>query len=255
MTEVEEIGERCSLPECSQIQFLPFECRLCKRMFCISHVGSEIHLCGELAEGARPRPGTVDLTSGGEACSRPRTEGGSCEQKHSGQSGRGGHEKKAREQTEILGEDVRRRYTGSELLKGAQLPEGGKSGGMLRKIMIRSKSIGNTSIPVRNRVAVALYVSEKVECLKYTTKELPLCIWLNGEKSVGWNIDYIAERLRILRSRTVSSGGVVEVPLVLYKYKDESGKELSERVELSMSIGLRGCVSDGESLYLTQSYL
>jgi len=39
------IGKHCSLQECKQLDFLPFECDACKKIFCLEHRTSEAHKC------------------------------------------------------------------------------------------------------------------------------------------------------------------------------------------------------------------
>lgn len=41
-----EIGEHCSLSECSRLSFLPIQCTLCTTTFCESHFLPEQHSCG-----------------------------------------------------------------------------------------------------------------------------------------------------------------------------------------------------------------
>ncbi|KAJ1611147.1 putative AN1-type zinc finger protein [Cryptosporidium canis] len=269
MVEVEEIGVRCSNPECNQIQFLPFECLKCGRKFCIDHVNSGCHKCevdmnepNGINKNASKEENNAPVNCSLEKCSRVgivcRKCGKTLCSVHIYES-----EHKCVEGSRTIKEGVRtipNRYPGCELLKGSKLPEESKSSKMLRKIMIKSKSIGDSSIPARSRVAIALYVSCDVECLKYINKELPVCIWLNGEKTVGWNLDYISDRLKVLKGGGRSAKDRDRSTpnffgLVLFKSKDVYGKDILEKRALDMSAELGRHVSDGESLLLDYGYI
>ena len=39
------IGEHCQLEECNQLDFLPFKCDLCKKIFCLKHKSYDDHKC------------------------------------------------------------------------------------------------------------------------------------------------------------------------------------------------------------------
>eukprot|EP00798_Chlamydomonas_sp_ICE-L_P002322 gene2322-8613_t len=39
------IGEHCGVPECSQLDFLPFTCDCCSRTFCLDHRSYSTHAC------------------------------------------------------------------------------------------------------------------------------------------------------------------------------------------------------------------
>lgn len=276
MVEAEEVGVRCSSSECKHIQFLPFECLKCGRKFCIEHVGSGKHKCSETEQPKKL--GSLDGVFGKkggekelpaincsmERCSRVGIMCRKCEKilcsEHIYETEHNCVGSSRAKAGGVLG--LRKRYPEGEILKGSTLPEESKLSKMLRKIMIKSKSIGDSTIPVRNRVAVALYVSNYVECLKYINKELPLCIWLNGEKTVGWNLDYISEKLRVLKrggggcSRQSQVKGTPNfVGLVLFKNKDIYGKDIPEKKALEMDAELRRHVSDGESLLLDFGYV
>ena len=43
MSDEEEFGARCK--ECKRIDFLPFECKHCKQVFCIEHRYVDNHIC------------------------------------------------------------------------------------------------------------------------------------------------------------------------------------------------------------------
>lgn len=271
MVEAEEVGVRCGNLECNQIQFLAFECLICKKKYCIEHVSSGRHICRNEKVGAKElnsykgrflneKGENVSINCSMDGCSKVGIICRKCDKmlcsEHIYESE---HECKVKNRINMtykLGiKDLRKRYLGGEILNGSKLPEESKSSKMLRKIMIKSKSIGDSRIPVRNRVAIALYVSKDVECLKYVDKDLPICIWLNGEKTVGWNLDYISEKLKVLRvgsnynigedkSKINCSG------LILLKNKDINGKDFLEKKALDMSAELGRCVLDGESLLL-----
>ncbi|OII73657.1 uncharacterized protein cubi_03455 [Cryptosporidium ubiquitum] len=275
MVEVEEIGVKCNNLECNQIQFLSFECLICGKKFCIEHVGFGKHICKNEGEDARQftsferrlveeKGEKVSVNCSIEGCSKVGVTCRKCDKmlcsEHIYESE---HECVVKSRIIIAkgrAQDLRRRYSGGEILSGSKLPEDNKSSKILRKIMIKSKSIGDSSIPVRNRVAVALYVGRDVECLKYVNKELPICIWLNGEKTVGWNLDYISERLKVLRegsnSDTVKDKIKINFSgLILYKNKDIYGKEFSEKKALEMSAEFGKHVLDGESLLLDYGFI
>ena len=40
-----EIGKHCSEPTCKQLDFLPFKCRGCQKIFCLDHRTFESHSC------------------------------------------------------------------------------------------------------------------------------------------------------------------------------------------------------------------
>jgi predicted nucleic acid binding AN1-type Zn finger protein len=44
------IGAHCSHPECGQVDFLPFKCDCCSRVFCLEHRSYRAHAC-EKADG------------------------------------------------------------------------------------------------------------------------------------------------------------------------------------------------------------
>ncbi|KAL3126452.1 putative AN1-type zinc finger protein [Cryptosporidium hominis] len=262
MVEVEEFGIRCSNMECNLIQFLPFECIKCRKKFCIEHVNSGKHMCEskgdylELDNGFKRKfeeKEKAPVNCSMNDCSNVGIICRKCNKmlcsEHIYESE---HECMGKNRVIIskTALDLKRRYSGGEMLRGSKLPEESKSSKMLRKIMIKSKSIGDSSIPARNRIAVALYVSSGVECLKFVNKDLPICIWLNGEKTVGWNLDYISEKLRVLHGNNKAKF----LGLVLFKNKDIRGNEIPEKKILEMSVELRKCVSDGESLLLDYGF-
>ncbi|KAH8583520.1 AN1-type zinc finger 1-like [Cryptosporidium sp. chipmunk genotype I] len=263
MVEVEELGARCSNIECSEIQFLPFECFKCGKKFCIEHVDSGKHICDneckDLVQNDNSERGFGEKEKVSVNCTMERCfkVGITCRKCNKILCSEHIYESehmcvgKNRVITSKSALYLKRRYSGGEMLSGSKLPEESNSSKILRKIMIKSKSIGNSSIPVRNRIAVALYVSRDVECLKYVNKELPICIWLNGEKTVGWNLDYISEKLRVLHGNCKANFS----GLVLFKSMDIHGKEIPEKKVLEISVELRRCVSDGESLLLDYGFV
>jgi predicted nucleic acid binding AN1-type Zn finger protein len=45
--EFMNLGKRCSFPNCAQLDFLPFQCKLCKDTFCLDHRAYADHSCPE----------------------------------------------------------------------------------------------------------------------------------------------------------------------------------------------------------------
>ncbi|XP_065058953.1 AN1-type zinc finger protein 2A-like [Rhopilema esculentum] len=54
--EFPELGKHCSLENCKQLDFLPVDCDLCKKVFCKDHVGYEQHACTEKYQKDRRVP-------------------------------------------------------------------------------------------------------------------------------------------------------------------------------------------------------
>ena len=50
MADLMSIGSHCAHPDCGQIDFLPFKCDCCSRVFCLEHRSYRAHKC-ELASG------------------------------------------------------------------------------------------------------------------------------------------------------------------------------------------------------------
>ena len=46
------IGQHCSLPLCSQKDFLPFQCQFCSKVFCTDHRRPQDHQCTKAALNA-----------------------------------------------------------------------------------------------------------------------------------------------------------------------------------------------------------
>ncbi|KAJ3106075.1 WD repeat-containing protein wrap73 [Phlyctochytrium planicorne] len=42
--EFHNLGSHCARPDCKQLDFLPFKCRLCSKTYCLSHRGFEDHI-------------------------------------------------------------------------------------------------------------------------------------------------------------------------------------------------------------------
>lgn len=57
-----DIGQHCSYATCQQLDFLPFTCDRCQKIFCKEHRGPDSHNCTECSAPARP--------AGGQAASR-----------------------------------------------------------------------------------------------------------------------------------------------------------------------------------------
>ncbi|KAK7019793.1 zinc finger, AN1-type domain [Halocaridina rubra] len=45
--ELPHLGQHCSEPTCRQLDFLPFTCNLCKKVFCVDHHKYDAHSCTE----------------------------------------------------------------------------------------------------------------------------------------------------------------------------------------------------------------
>lgn len=43
--QVLSIGEHCSVSHCGQVDFLPFKCDCCNRIFCLEHRSYAAHAC------------------------------------------------------------------------------------------------------------------------------------------------------------------------------------------------------------------
>lgn len=43
--EFPELGQRCSLQDCKQLDFLPFTCANCQQVFCKNHYITSAHDC------------------------------------------------------------------------------------------------------------------------------------------------------------------------------------------------------------------
>jgi hypothetical protein len=39
------IGKHCAFPECNQLDFLPFKCDCCNKVFCLEHRTYASHRC------------------------------------------------------------------------------------------------------------------------------------------------------------------------------------------------------------------
>eukprot|EP00761_Pharyngomonas_kirbyi_P012369 gb/GECH01012396.1/.p1 GENE.gb/GECH01012396.1/~~gb/GECH01012396.1/.p1 ORF type:complete len:140 (+),score=24.95 gb/GECH01012396.1/:1-420(+) len=56
MSEFHDLGAHCSLESCKQKDFLPFQCDLCKKTFCLDHREPESHSCSEIHQLTRQVP-------------------------------------------------------------------------------------------------------------------------------------------------------------------------------------------------------
>ena len=44
--EFDNAGKHCEHPSCNQQDFLPFQCKHCRKSYCVVHKGMETHGCG-----------------------------------------------------------------------------------------------------------------------------------------------------------------------------------------------------------------
>ena len=45
MAEFIDLGKHCSVLDCQQLDFLPFDCRHCSKIFCKEHFNADLHGC------------------------------------------------------------------------------------------------------------------------------------------------------------------------------------------------------------------
>lgn len=45
--DFDDIGGRCQFENCNQLDYLPFECNLCNKVFCLNHKSYDQHMCME----------------------------------------------------------------------------------------------------------------------------------------------------------------------------------------------------------------
>jgi len=50
--EFSELGNHCSVPTCHQLDFLPFTCKYCNQIYCLTHRTGESHDCKEYQKAA-----------------------------------------------------------------------------------------------------------------------------------------------------------------------------------------------------------
>jgi len=43
--EFDDLGGRCQYNDCNQLDYLPFECNLCKKILCLNHKSYDQHEC------------------------------------------------------------------------------------------------------------------------------------------------------------------------------------------------------------------
>ena len=43
--DFDHIGGRCQFENCNQLDYLPFECNLCNKVFCVDHKSYDQHNC------------------------------------------------------------------------------------------------------------------------------------------------------------------------------------------------------------------
>ncbi|XP_075930142.1 AN1-type zinc finger protein 1 isoform X2 [Petromyzon marinus] len=59
-----DVGHHCAVEHCGQLDFLPFVCNGCGKVFCLEHRGKDDHACTEATPGrAAPAGGAAALTS------------------------------------------------------------------------------------------------------------------------------------------------------------------------------------------------
>ncbi|KAH7649831.1 hypothetical protein FG379_001675 [Cryptosporidium bovis] len=267
MLELEGIGIRCCHPDCNLLQFIPFECKYCELKFCIDHVDEKLHEC-------KPKPLNKSNTfssnkkDSGEGnvvishvncttknCKKIGIKCRKCEKTLCSRHIYPSEHKCLGGASDIFPYNITQKkklaiepsgigVVNSEIIRGVELPSN-KSGKTLRKVMIKSKSIGDSKIPINSRVAIALFVDEEIKCRKLINNRLPICIWINGLKPIGWNLEYITEILGVLKNKKEGklSAGSCELRLV-------SVNDSGEKKELKMNHESRSCINDGDTLYL-----
>uniref|UniRef100_V5I0M0 AN1-type domain-containing protein n=1 Tax=Ixodes ricinus TaxID=34613 RepID=V5I0M0_IXORI len=48
MAELPQLGKHCHVESCNRLDFLPFECAHCKKIFCSDHRTSDAHVCDQI---------------------------------------------------------------------------------------------------------------------------------------------------------------------------------------------------------------
>lgn len=67
-----DIGQHCSLDGCNQLDFLPFECDACLRIYCLDHRGRTAHGCTDVGswKGNEPRKHLPSYQCSSTDCSK-----------------------------------------------------------------------------------------------------------------------------------------------------------------------------------------
>jgi len=52
--ELPDIGQHCSIPLCQQLDFLPYTCTRCKKVYCANHRRAETHNCSVVVDRVIP---------------------------------------------------------------------------------------------------------------------------------------------------------------------------------------------------------
>jgi len=270
----EDVGSHCSFAYCKQLDFLPFLCNGCGRLFCRIHRRPDDHKCSAASTAiaeetvicrrcrrcirvpatmtpdealeqhqAKDCPGervaSVCAVSGCSAPVKVFTTCPSCNRvvciKHRFPDD---HDCPAATKVKPTGGAAPQRKQGAP--KAAASAPSASSGqpkkqvsdkhralaNKVERMKVKQKATGDAAIPSHHRIAVRVLTSPSVSVPAATGKG-PFFVWLDGSKTIGYNLDYICLRLKV-RNPNADGGGHQRL-VVLHGDAADKGEELLER--------------------------
>jgi len=113
----------------------------------------------------------------------------------------------------------------------------------IERMRIKLKATGESTIPCVDRVSVRVMVDMNTVALPSHAPKPPFFIWLNGASSIGWNLDYVCIRIKLVNKM----GDGICMARIGDGVESEACGEL---LPLSMSVECRKVLSDGDSVMI-----
>ncbi|XP_066927714.1 AN1-type zinc finger protein 1-like [Clytia hemisphaerica] len=218
MAELMHIGKHCGHSECNQLDFLPIQCQLCKKVFCSLHVKSNEHGC-KSQDNILTDEDVQNLTAPASfSCTYGTCKGReltpiTCDKcieqfclKHRLP---GDHEckqmtlSKKSEYDGLTAKEKVEKITGKSLVtektSGRVGKKSTKTSNKVLEMKLKMKAKGENSIPIPERI----YFEVKFNIESCKTKSLPL--FFSKEYTIGRIIDLIAKYAKLLNQNHVST--------------------------------------------------
>ncbi|KAI5713648.1 hypothetical protein M8J76_002757 [Diaphorina citri] len=263
--ELPQLGKQCGEPTCKQLDFLPFQCDLCKNIYCKEHMNPVQHNCTEHKDNVLlEKPTTTSIVSykcSESSCSTLDQVEMLCEQcKHHFCVGHRFHachqvetsrRKMLREQWKIPKEQFKQakliadKQIEEKLSKAEIQTENRPLALKLRLMKLKSKAVGDHRIPTVDRVYFNIH-APKIEPSPGQEKCKP--IYVSRDWSLGKVIDFAATKLKVVNENRNPG---VSAKLRLFK---TSGEAIGDEFSQSLGELIKGeVIYSGENLILEKS--
>ncbi|XP_022344600.2 AN1-type zinc finger protein 1-like [Crassostrea virginica] len=212
MAEFLNLGKHCSLDGCKQIDFLPFTCTSCQKVFCLDHKFPDDHSCTEFASDSPhvEYTGTKGYSCSFTECSARELMPVVCDKclknfclRHRHQNDHKCEKLEEKITPTKTAEHVQQILASKKLDVNPKKPRGKKSSKTAAKVALmkmKLHAVGDTKIPDFDRVYLQVVLPGGAVS-KGTTKPL----FFSKTWSVGRVIDAVADRAGISNTNNTGS--------------------------------------------------